>query len=191
MRAVGVCVRARAYNEHHKLSRCYNRMRPFRLVYMPRVPRPRARIHRTRHPKYLHWPVAKLESNRFEMTFHLTKHKSESPVRPDNARAHPLGLRLPRDNVLSFPPGSRFTGDFHGPSGDVAKYRFVSHRLSFHGHARPVIVILRANFQDVANPLQDEFAGWLLSERDPSAIPHPINRFPTRREYYSFFPVFI
>lgn len=29
------------------------------------------------NPKCLHWLVAKFESNTFEMTFHLTKHKRE------------------------------------------------------------------------------------------------------------------
>jgi len=67
----------RAY-EDHKLSRCNNGKR--HLAYVPvshRIP-----AARTRHPKYLHCPVAKLESNRFEMTFHLTKHKSGGPYAP-------------------------------------------------------------------------------------------------------------
>lgn len=64
----------RAY-EDHKLSRCNNGKRyPAYVSPSHRIP-----AARTRHPKYLHCPVAKLESNRFEMTFHLTKHKSGGP----------------------------------------------------------------------------------------------------------------
>lgn len=98
---------------------------------------------RTRHPKYLHWPVAKLKSNRFEMTFHLTKHKSGGPYAPTTlaptrwlvrpARTMSFLPPSPLYPSLSFfyflSPASRGStwDDFHGPSGDVAKYRFVSH----------------------------------------------------------------
>lgn len=105
---------------------------------------------RTWHPKYLHCPVAKLESNRFEMTFHLTKHKSDGPyapttlaptrwlVRPARTMSLLLSLSFSLLSVLlslslSFSllfPVPLSTDDFHEPSGSIAKYRFVGHRLS-------------------------------------------------------------
>lgn len=91
---------------------------------------------RTRHPKYLHCPVAKLESNRFEMTFHLTKHKSGGPyapttlaptrwlVRPARTMSFLLlSLSLSPPSVLTLPLSFSHlvrgpsTSDFHGPSG--------------------------------------------------------------------------
>lgn len=111
------------------------------------------------HPKYLHWPVAKLESNRFEMTFHLTKHKSgEDRARPRLRSRPPAGLRLTRDNVLPpSPPGlhgsMRRADDFHGPSGDVRRnnvYRGAAvcqrrHRFSYRYCYRALIFQSRAN----------------------------------------------
>lgn len=111
------------------------------LMYLRRiVSRPRAHG----HPKYLHCPVAKLESNRFEMTFHLTKHKSGGPYAPTTlAPTRWLVCGLPGQCPFSFSLYSLFflplslsfisfpsTDDFHGPSGGIAKYRFVDHRLS-------------------------------------------------------------
>lgn len=70
---------------------------------------------RIRHPKYLHCPVARFKSNRFEMTFHLTLGtKGRDRTRPGNARAHPLlcGITgqcsvLSRGIGLYRQPGSR------------------------------------------------------------------------------------
>jgi len=52
-----------------------------------------------------------------------------------------LSLSLP---PFSWPPPAPSVNDFHGPSGGVAKYRFVGHRLSARdNHPGPVIVIAR------------------------------------------------
>jgi len=98
-------------HEDHKLSGRNNRKRHPAYICVAAS----RRIPRTRHPKYLHCPVAKLESNRFEMTFHLTKHKSRE-TRTKCSRP-PAGLCESRqDNVLSFL--SLFL--FHSPALFVA-----------------------------------------------------------------------
>lgn len=87
----------RAY-EDHKLSRCNNRKRhPAYVSPSHRIP-----AARTRHPKYLHCPVAKLESNRFEMTFHLTKHKSGGPYAPTTLAPTRWLVRLARTMLFLF-----------------------------------------------------------------------------------------
>lgn len=129
--------RARVY-EDHKLSRCTTierererRERGGVYICLRRFPSPFP----AQHPKYLHWPVAKLKSNRFEMTFHLTKHKSGGPyapttfaptrrlVRPARTMSF-LSLSVSTFLLLSLSlplflsPASRGStwDDFHGPS---------------------------------------------------------------------------
>ena len=87
----------RAY-EDHKLSGCNNGERhPAYVSASHRIP-----AVRTRYPKYLHCPVAKLESNRFEMTFHLTKHKSGGPYAPTTLAPTRWLVRPARTMSFSF-----------------------------------------------------------------------------------------